>query len=138
MRRLGSLRLLNLLSVAIAVAMLPTGLLSNAVAATSSLVLVTAMNVIVTAVWASFSQEMSPPAWRPLMNGFITAADALIMLTAAYAGGFVIQALGYRALFLFAAGLTLLSAPYSWIMLRGRRGPTAEEAAASTSESRSG
>lgn len=124
-RRLGRLRLLNVLSIAAAISMLPSGLLSNAVVATASLVLVTALNVIIIAVWAGFSQEVSPPAWRPLMNGFITAADALILLAVAYAGGIVIQVLGYRALFLMTAGLTLLSAPYSWIMLRGKRAQSA-------------
>ena len=128
-RRLGSFRLIVFLSIAQAVAMLPAGLIAGVAAVTASLVVITSLNVILGAVFSSYSQEASPREWRPLTNGFVGAADAVAMIIAAYGGGLVVQSMGFRPLFLLVVALALLSAPVFWLPLRKMRTVPLEAAA---------
>jgi len=117
-RRFDRLVLIVVLSAGCAVLTLPAGLVASVAAATVSLVGITTLNVMAIPIFASYSQDVSPREWRPLMNGFCGAVDAVSLVAMSFGGGFVVQAIGYRPLFLLSACLTLLSAPVLWIPLR--------------------
>jgi predicted MFS family arabinose efflux permease len=55
-----------------------------------------------------YQQELVEPDWRPIMSGAYMMAIALAWGAMATAGGYLIEAQGYRSLFLLGAGLSLV------------------------------
>ena len=55
-----------------------------------------------------YGQELVSPRWRATMSGAVSTASGLGMASAAILGGYVITALGYRALFLAGSGATVI------------------------------
>jgi predicted MFS family arabinose efflux permease len=65
-------------------------------------ILMPAMNV--------FQMELVAPRWRATMSGATAMASGLSSSIVTLAGGYVITSLGYRTLFLAAAGVTIVGA----------------------------
>jgi predicted MFS family arabinose efflux permease len=61
-------------------------------------------------VFNLFSQESVAPRWRNLVSGTMFMAMGGSVAAMAFGGGYLIVTVGYRTLFLIAAGLTLLGA----------------------------
>lgn len=55
-----------------------------------------------------YQQELVEPDWRPIMSGAYMMAIALAWGAMASAGGYLIEAQGYRSLFLLGSGLSLV------------------------------
>jgi predicted MFS family arabinose efflux permease len=66
-----------------------------------------------------FQMELVAPRWRSTMSGATAMASGLSSSIVTLAGGYVISALGYRTLFLAAAGVTIVGAVLYWIYFRG-------------------
>jgi predicted MFS family arabinose efflux permease len=72
----------------------------------------------------AFHQESVRPRWRTAISGATTTAVGLGFAAAAFGGGYLVTALGYRALFLTGAALSLAGTLVFWstFFARGRRG----------------
>jgi MFS family permease len=82
-----------------------------------------------------FSQELVAPRWRSTMaSGFMLGAG-LAFAAISLVGGYAIVALGYRTLFLVAAGLTAAGGIFFGLYFRKPRGLLAEASVTSPTES---
>jgi predicted MFS family arabinose efflux permease len=69
-----------------------------------------ALASLTTPVFAVFSQETVAPRWRNVISSVLAMTMGVSIAGVGFGGGHLIMALGHRALFLVAAGLTLASA----------------------------
>ena len=67
-----------------------------------------------------FQQEMMPPRWRTAMAGAAATMTGFGYAGVSLGGGYVIEAVGYRALFLMAGCLTASGAAIFWLCFRHR------------------
>lgn len=74
-----------------------------------------------------YQQESVSPGWRSTMSGAVNTASGLGQSAIAFGGGYIIGALGYRSLFLTAAGLGFASVLIFWAYFRARGGEIAAE-----------
>jgi predicted MFS family arabinose efflux permease len=74
-----------------------------------------------------FGQEIVMPRWRTTIQGAVIIGLALGWATAGVVGGYVIEAIGFGALFLASAVSAMLSAVLLVGFLRRRRGPAPPE-----------
>ena len=70
-----------------------------------------------------------PLRWRTTMTGASTAMTGLGYATTSLGGGYMIEEMGYRPLFLMAACLSVIGTAIVWIYLRDHRGDASEVAA---------
>jgi predicted MFS family arabinose efflux permease len=64
--------------------------------------------------FTAFQQESVPPRWRATMSGATTMAAGLSWAIAAFGGGALITAVGYRGLFLTGAAVSLVGVLIFW------------------------
>lgn len=81
-----------------------------------------------------YGQELVSPRWRATMSGAVSMASGLGMASAAIFGGYVITALGFRALFLTGAGVTVVGTILFGVSLRSARGEPARCSAPTEAE----
>ena len=67
-----------------------------------------------------FQQEMMPLRWRTAMAGAAATMTGFGYAGVSLGGGYVIEAVGYRALFLMAGCLTAFGAAIFWLCFRHR------------------
>ena len=82
------------------------GLLPEWWAAGAGVIGITVMSAIAFPAITVYQQELVEPDWRPIMSGAYMMAIALSWSVMASAGGYLIQAQGYRFLFLLGSGLS--------------------------------
>ena len=70
-----------------------------------------------------------PLSWRTKMTGASAAMTGLGYAATWLEGGYMIEEMGYRPLFLTAACLSIIGMALVWIYLRGYRGDASEVAA---------
>lgn len=116
--RWGSVRTIVWGSLGMALSMLPLALIPHPAAAGVAFVAVAALFSVTTGPLRIYSQEIVSPAWRTAMSGAAMAALGVSISATALGGGYAIAALGYRTLFLAAAGLTALGALLFWAFFR--------------------
>jgi len=73
-------------------------------------------------VFILFQQELVPTRWRVTINSILTSSFGVSAAAVAFGGGYLIAALGYRTLFLTAAGLTAAGTLVFWSYFRVPRG----------------
>ncbi len=116
--RWGNVRTIVWGSLGMALGMLPLALIPHPAAAGLAFVAVAALFSITTGPLRIYSQEIVSPPWRTAMSGGAMAALGVSISLTSLGGGYAIAALGYRALFLAAAGLTALGALLFWAFFR--------------------
>ena len=72
-----------------------------------------------------FSQELVAPRWQATMASAFMLGAGLAFTTTSLSGGYVIVALGYRALFLISTGLMVAAILLFWFYFRIPRGEMA-------------
>jgi MFS family permease len=112
--RWGSSRTIFWGSLGIALSMLPLALIPHWAAAGLGVTGMAALFAMTTAPIRVYSQEIVPPAWRPVMSGAALMAVGLSTAAMSLGGGYAIAALGYRSIFLAGAGLTAVGALLFW------------------------
>lgn len=123
--RWGNSRIIFWGSLGLALSMLPLALIPHLGGAGVALMGMTALFSVTTAPFRVYSQEVVSPAWRPAMSAALIMAVGLSNGAMAVGGGYIVAALGYRSLFLAAAGLATVGAVLFWACfgaLRGRAG----------------
>lgn len=108
--RWGNARTVAFCSWSLALGLLPLALISRWGAAGLGYMTVIALAQVRVPAVAVFQMESVPPRWRGLTSGAVSTALGLSWSLASLGGGYVISALGYKALFLASAGLTLAGA----------------------------
>jgi predicted MFS family arabinose efflux permease len=122
MARWGAFRTVGWGTAGMSLAMLPLALISNWPAAGLGFMGVIAISSITKPAFGLFHQTVVPPDRRATMAGAITAAFSLSGAGISLGGSYLITALGYRKLFLVAAGLTACGALFFWAYFRVSRG----------------
>jgi Na+/melibiose symporter-like transporter len=101
-------------SAARALCLLPLALLPHWLAAGGGFVGVVMLASFSRPVFTEYQQESVPPRWRAAMSGATTMAAGLSWAVASFGGGFLVAAIGYRALFLVGSALSLVGVGMFW------------------------
>jgi alkane 1-monooxygenase len=102
-------------AVGTALSMIPLILLAQTTAAAFSFIGVMTLLAVRLPTWLAYSMEAARPARRGLMSGAGEMANGLGFAVVGLGGGYVINTLGYRPLFLLCACLTAVGA---WLFAR--------------------
>jgi len=120
--RHGNGRILVTSTLAVAIGLIPLGLFSHwtAVAVGQLCILITS------AIWLpalqAFQMERVDSEWHSLAYGSISMAMGLGFGSTSLLGGYLIEAAGYRTVFLVGAMLSTVSTGWIWAVLRARNG----------------
>jgi len=120
--RWGNRRVIAWGSLGIALSLLPLALIPHPGAAGISFVGVMALFSLTTGPFRVFGLELVSPRWRLAMSGALMLGVGLSTTAIALGGGYAITALGYRAMFLGAAGVSAMGALLFWAYFRVPRG----------------
>jgi MFS family permease len=120
-RRWGNGRTAAWASLGTAVSMLPLILVSHWSAAGLGFIGVLALTSIRYPTFLVYTMEVVPPARRGTMSGAGEMASGLSFSSMALGGGYIIEALGYRSLFLTGASLTVIGTLSFLIYLRSQQ-----------------
>jgi len=105
----------------VALGLLPLALLPHWLAAGIGFMAMTALAAIARSAFIVFAMESVPPRWRGTMSGATTMSASISWAATAYGGGYLVQGIGYRGVFLIGAALTLAGASLFWFRFcRGR------------------
>ena len=115
-----------------AVFLLPLALVPHWAVAGAAFVGVSSLFAMTTGPIRVFSQELVTLDWRPAMSAAMNIGVGMSIAAMSLWGGFAIAAVGYRTLFLAAAGLTVAGALIFWFSFRLPRGEMARAAAEET------
>jgi MFS family permease len=116
--RWGHRRTFACAALAMGLSMLPLALVPHWGAAGLGFVGVMALASISRPAIMVFQMELVQPRWRPTMAAATTMAVGLSWAGLALGAGFIITALGFTALFLIGAGLTLAGVALFWLCFR--------------------
>jgi MFS family permease len=105
--RSGLYRVVVWCSLGIAASLLPLALVPHWAAATIGRIGTYSLSAIADPALSVYQLELVPQRWRSVMAGVASTALGVSWTALAFGGGFLIAGLGYRALFLGAAGLTV-------------------------------
>ncbi len=111
-----------LASVGMALSLLPLALIPYWGAAGLGFIGMMALTSLARPVITVYQQEIVSPGWQPAMSGATTLAASLSFGMMAFGGGYLINALGYRSLFLIGGGLTAMGALLFWAYSRSHHG----------------
>ncbi|HUT19323.1 MAG TPA: MFS transporter [Anaerolineae bacterium] len=109
-------------SVGISASLLPLALIRHWGAAGLGYLGVVVLFSILMPAMNVFQMELVEPRWRATMSGATAMASGLSSSIVTLAGGYVITSLGYRTLFLAAAGVTIAGAALFWAYFRQPQG----------------
>jgi MFS family permease len=132
--RWGSHRTISLGTLGMAACLVPLALASHWSVAGLGLICSSALFSVSVGPIRLFSQQLVAPRWRPTMASVFMLGAGATFAGMALAAGYMIAAVGYRPLFLLAAGLAASGAILFWIIFRVPRGEFARQAAAESRE----
>jgi len=119
--RWGTGRTVVLGALGVALGLLPLALVPHWLAAGLGFMAMTALAAIARSAFIVFTMESVPARWRGTMSGATTMSASVSWGATAYGGGYLIQTMGYRGVFLIGAALTLAGAGLFWFRFcRGR------------------
>jgi predicted MFS family arabinose efflux permease len=93
-------------SLGIAGSLLPLALIPHWAAATVGRIGTYSLSAIADPALTVYQMELVPQRWRSVMSGVSSTALGVSWTLLAFGGGYLVAGLGYKALFLGAAGLT--------------------------------
>ncbi len=100
---------------------LPVSLIARIPAITFSLIAIGAMSGALEAIFLVYSQKIIAAEYRGLMSGSIALAAGAGYAATMYGGGFIIEKLGFRPLYLLCCGLVLASALIFFVFFGGKK-----------------
>jgi predicted MFS family arabinose efflux permease len=112
-------------SLGLALCMLPLALVPQWAVAGAAFVGISSLFAMTTGPIRVFSQEIVTPGWRPAMSAAMNIGVGMSIAAMSLWGGYAIAVVGYRSLFLVAAGLTVAGALLFWFFFRVPRGEMA-------------
>jgi predicted MFS family arabinose efflux permease len=120
-RRWGDGWTLMVTALGIGLSLLPMALISH-----WSAVAVASIGVLsLSALWMPalhvFQMEQVEPRWRSLAYGAVATAMGLSFGSASLVGGYIVAAMGYRAVFGMGVGISVAGAALMWAILRWRK-----------------
>jgi len=122
--RWGNRRTVAFGAFGVALGLLPLALIPHWLAAGIGFMAMTALAAIARSAFIVFAMESVPVRWRGAMSGATTMSASVSWAATAYGGGYLIQTMGYRGVFLIGAVLTLAGASLFWFRFcRGRCAP---------------
>lgn len=124
--RWGNVRTYSLTTVATAAFQLPIALVPTLAAAGSGYVSSMFSYSMSVGPIRVFSQSLVRPHWRSAMAAAFMGGSGIAYAALAYAGGYIIAAWGYQALFLLGSALVGAGAVYFWAYFRVPRGEMAK------------
>jgi MFS family permease len=109
-------------TLGVAIMLVPFALIPQWAVAGGSFMAMLVLVSVARPAYMVYSQEVIPPGWRGLMSAFTTMSIGISWAMMAFAGGYLIAWVGYRALFLGGACLTGAGALLFWSYFgRGRK-----------------
>ena len=105
-------------ALGVAVSLLPLALWPNWLAAGLSYMCMSAFFSLAGPLISMYSLELVEPGWWPAMSSASNMALGLGLAAMSLGGGYAIESLGYRALFLSGALLSALGALLFWRVFR--------------------
>jgi MFS family permease len=118
---------LLLTTVGVAASLLPMGLIPHWTAVGVGRIGFQVASAMWIPVLQVFQMELVAPEWRALSYGITSMAMGFGFGSFSLLGGYIIEAFGYRSVFLAGAGLEFLSALVLWAILRQQARTTANE-----------
>jgi MFS family permease len=112
--RIGKGKTILLGNVAMALCLLPMALLPHWLAAGGGFIGVVMLASFSRPAFILFQQESVRPRWRTAMSGTTGTASGLGFAVAAFGGGYLVTAAGYRDLFLVGAAVSLAGMLMFW------------------------
>ena len=112
-------------SLGLALCMLPLALVPQWAVAGAAFVGISSLFAMTTGPIRVFSQEIVTPGWRSAMSAAMNIGVGMSIAAMSLWGGYAIAVVGYRSLFLVAAGLTVAGALLFWLFFRVPRGEMA-------------
>ncbi|MGD9148200.1 MAG: MFS transporter, partial [Anaerolineae bacterium] len=131
--RWGNARTIVWGSLGLALFMLPLALVPQWPVAGAAFVGISSLFAMTTGPVRVFSQDLVTLDWRPAMSAAMNIGVGMSIAAMSLWGGYAIAGLGYRSLFLAAAGLTVAGALIFWFYFRVPRGEMARAAAEESS-----
>ncbi len=101
-------------ALGVVLSLLPVALVPHWAAAGLGYMAMTALAAIARSAFIVHAMEAVPPRWQPTMSGATTLSAAVSWGVTAFAGGYLVDTVGYGPLFLIGAGLTLAGALLFW------------------------
>jgi MFS family permease len=123
--RWGNARTIVWGSLGLALCMVPLALVPQWVVAGVAFAGISSLFAMTTGPIRVFSQELVTLPWRPAMSAAMNIGVGMSIAAMSLWGGYAIAAVGYRSLFLAAAGLTVVGALAFWFYFRVPRGEMA-------------
>lgn len=121
-KRWGNFAVIVASSLGTALSMLPMALIPHWAAATASRLGSYAFSAVSDTALSVYQMEMVPPKWRTTMASATATTFGLAWAGIAYGGGYMITALGYRAVFLLSMAISLVGVGLFWAYFRKPRG----------------
>lgn len=126
--RWGARRLITWGTVGMGLVVIPLALIPNWAVAGLAFLASLMLFAVTAGPFRVFTQELVAPRWRPTMSSSFMMGASLAFATVTLLGGYGIVALGYPALFLLAAGLSVAGGLLFWFYFRVPRGEMAKRA----------
>ena len=127
-RRWGTIRMVAVASLAMALSILPLALFPRLIAAGAGFIGVTILFAVLAGPMRMYSQGIVAPEWRGAMSGALMTGVGLINAAMALGGGYAVAIVGFRGLFLLGAALTAAGALLFWVYFRVPRGEAKKDA----------
>lgn len=113
-RRVGAGYAAVLAAAAVGLSLLPLGLIPVAFVGGASFVVMSMMTSVRYSTYFVYTMEVSPPQLRTVAAGAGEFAGGMSFALVSFVGGFIIVRIGYPALFVWSAVLTLMGAALLW------------------------
>jgi predicted MFS family arabinose efflux permease len=123
--RWGNGRTVALGALGVSLSLLPLALVPHWAAAGLGFMALTALAAIARSAFIVFAMEAVESRWRAAMSGATTLSASVSWAATAYGGGYLIDVIGYRGVFLIGAVSTMVGAGLFWgCFCRSRSGQT--------------
>ena len=117
-QRFGNIRTFNGAVACAALTMIPLAFIAHWSIAGLCFMSTMALSAIRRTAFTVFQQESIPPRWRTTMAGAVAASSGFGYAAIAFGGGYIIEAVGYRSLFLGSAILSGFGILFFWVFFR--------------------
>ena len=117
-QRFGNIRTFNGAVACAALTMIPLAFIAHWSIAGLCFMSTMALSAIRRPAFTVFQQESIPPRWRTTMAGAVAASSGFGYAAIAFGGGYIIEAVGYRSLFLGSAILSGFGILFFWVFFR--------------------
>jgi predicted MFS family arabinose efflux permease len=117
-------------TLGVALSLMPLALIHHWAAAGLSQLIYAVVSSIWLPALQAFQMERIDPEWRSIGYGAVAMAMGSGFSSTSIAGGYIVAATGYRALFALGIVLSLIASGIMWGILRHANQPSATDSAA--------